>query len=103
MWNLLEALDLIRHLEPIAQKHGLHVALGGSVLPCGSSRKDVDILVLPHKTKEPYSFEDFRKEVAREWLHATLRHPEDEKEVWVAQKFIAPCGRRKRVDFFFLK
>lgn len=51
-WNLQEAQALVAKIwEPLAQA-GFHVGLTGSVLYKGSSDKDLDLIVYPHKTGE---------------------------------------------------
>ena len=47
MWTLLEALPLIRALQPETRKFGMHLALGGGVLNKGESKKDLDLYFLP--------------------------------------------------------
>ena len=48
----LDALALIRKMEPICADHGYHTALTGSVLYKGSSEKDTDIILYPHDPKK---------------------------------------------------
>lgn len=105
-WNLLEALDLVRQIVPVAASWNCGVGLAGSVLTKGASDKDVDIIIMPFKTVDPalpYDFEGFRRDVDKSigtscnWQNRTPHHPGDTKEVW----FTRIGG--KRVDFFFLK
>ncbi len=50
-WTLETALAFVRELEfHLAPKY--HVALCGSVLHAGVSRKDLDIMIFPHRTSE---------------------------------------------------
>lgn len=53
MWTLQEARILCEQVESALGPLGAHVALGGSCLYRGSSEKDVDLFVYPHKTTEP--------------------------------------------------
>jgi hypothetical protein len=46
-WTLVEALDLIRGLQPQTRKYGYHLCLGGGVLNKGESKKDLDLFFLP--------------------------------------------------------
>lgn len=46
IWQLNEALELIRALQPGTRKYGYHLCLGGSVLNKGMSKKDLDLYFL---------------------------------------------------------
>jgi hypothetical protein len=48
-WSLDDGVDLCRAIEAVVISKGYHIALGGSVLMQGSSKKDIDIFVYPHK------------------------------------------------------
>lgn len=50
MWTLQEARILCENVEYSLAPMGAHVALGGSCLYRGSSEKDVDLFIYPHKT-----------------------------------------------------
>lgn len=50
MWTLQEARILCEQVEIALRAMGAHVALGGSCLYRGSSDKDVDLFIYPHKT-----------------------------------------------------
>jgi len=107
MWELETALGLIRALNPPAQEVGFSVALGGSVLYEGSSKKDLDLIVLP-LNGECYDINKFRDllkssgwgrrftaaEVKRQWAK---KGSSDTKnvEIWLTPS-------RKRVDIFYL-
>jgi hypothetical protein len=54
MWNRDDALILMPKLEAIAKFMGYHVALGGSVMYNGESKKDLDVIVYPHKNIDPH-------------------------------------------------
>lgn len=43
-----DALDIARQLEPLLVPHGIHVAIGGSLVYRGDSEKDIDIFLYPH-------------------------------------------------------
>jgi len=60
------AIKACQQLEAVLAPHGIHVALGGSVLTRGESEHDYDIMLYPHK-KEP---------IDREWLVHFLRSQE---------------------------
>ena len=49
-WELPDALALCRELSPQLELAGYGLALAGSVLVEGSSRKDVDLVVFPLST-----------------------------------------------------
>jgi hypothetical protein len=46
MWTPDNALPLIRRISPIARRHGFSVALYGSVLNQGESKKDLDLFFI---------------------------------------------------------
>jgi hypothetical protein len=54
MWNQQDALILMPKFEAIAKFMGYHVALGGSVMYNGESKKDLDVIVYPHKNLDPH-------------------------------------------------
>lgn len=47
MWNLQEALELIRKLQPKLYSIGFHVCLGGGILNYGKSPNDLDLYIIP--------------------------------------------------------
>jgi hypothetical protein len=51
MWTLNGALPLIRAISSIAERHGFSVALYGSVLNRGKSKKDLDLFFLEQDTQ----------------------------------------------------
>lgn len=53
MWTIAEALVLLPSIEEIAKVCGYHIALGGSVMYRGESKKDLDIIVYKHKDPDP--------------------------------------------------
>lgn len=46
-WELKEALELIRNLQPQTRQFNYHLCLGGGVLNKGQSEKDLDLFFLP--------------------------------------------------------
>lgn len=46
MWNLAQALRLIRTAQPEIHELGYHITLGGSILNKGSSKDDLDLFIL---------------------------------------------------------
>jgi len=46
MWTLDNALPLVQRISPIARRHGFSVALYGSVLDQGESKKDIDLFFI---------------------------------------------------------
>lgn len=52
MWELDEALRLVRALQPMTRRFGYHLTLGGSVLNAGHSEKDLDLYFLPLDNKK---------------------------------------------------
>lgn len=55
MWNLQEAIQLIRYIQPLVYKTGYHCCLGGGILNKGLSDNDLDLYFLPLEsgTNEP--------------------------------------------------
>ena len=53
-WNLSDAIAFAKSVEKELLPH-YHVALGGSVLVQGFSRKDLDLLVYPHDSTKDWS------------------------------------------------
>lgn len=102
IWNFIEAVALVRKLEPIAIQHGVHVALGGSVLHAGFSSKDLDIFVYPHKKTEaeqkPWDPVAILKAFGATDISVVDYHPDDGKLVYCTKD---ATGRR--IDFFFVK
>ena len=47
MWEIEEALALIRRIQPALKPLGYHVCLGGGVLNHGGSMKDLDLFFVP--------------------------------------------------------
>ena len=62
VWNLDDALTIIRKIRPTLQAVGWELALGGGVLNRGWSDKDLDLVAFP-TTSEEY---------ARSYLHEAL-------------------------------
>jgi len=46
-WELDEALQVVRDLQPLVRDLDYHIALGGGVINKGYSDKDIDLYVLP--------------------------------------------------------
>jgi len=55
-WTQTEALLFLADLETKAAAAGLHVALAGSVLYRGESKKDLDVVIYPHTKEKPSSW-----------------------------------------------
>lgn len=47
MWNLVEALELIREIQSKIRELDYHILLGGGVLNKGTSEKDLDLFFIP--------------------------------------------------------
>jgi hypothetical protein len=103
MWSLEEALVVARALETKIERiyNHYHVALGGSVLHRGSSTKDLDIFIYPHKTGQ----------IDRKYLNKMLSEfglvdAEDRTsihaEYYDNKEVIKYMYNGKRVDIFFL-
>jgi hypothetical protein len=106
MWNLEQALKLIKELEDSLSQFGVHCALAGSVLYRGTSENDLDLIIYPHKKKKDKSWNTYE---VKKILKVFFKVPEirdcggvsqirDAKEVsWIE------IEDGKRIDFFFLK
>lgn len=101
MWTLEQAVEFCRKAEPIAIAQGFHVALGGSVLIRGSSEKDLDIFVYPHKTVDGIALicvmDALREIGVSEFQRADHSSYGDEKSVYWTQ------FEGKRIDWFFVR
>ena len=51
-WEMDEAVELIREMEPQASALDMHVGMTGSVLFKGKSEKDLDIVVYGHDNSD---------------------------------------------------
>jgi tRNA nucleotidyltransferase (CCA-adding enzyme) len=101
-WTLEEGLALARDLEKKIKRvyNHYHVALGGSVLHRGSSTKDLDIFIYPHKSDQ----------LDREYLNNSLKEfgfvdAQDRTEIhsdYNHKEVIKYSYNGKRVDIFFL-
>jgi len=47
VWTLDGGLTLVRLLQPLTRDYGYHLTIGGGVINCGFSRKDLDLFFLP--------------------------------------------------------
>lgn len=104
-WTLAEGIAVVRSVELVAIAHGFHAAIGGSCLHRGASRKDLDIILFPHKTgaydelpndKRPL-IEALRFDGFLDWKKLDHEYQGDGKIVYRADYL------GKRIDFFFLK
>jgi hypothetical protein len=47
MWDLEQALRVVRALQPVTREYNYHLAIGGGVVNNGESKKDLDLYFLP--------------------------------------------------------
>lgn len=102
MWTTFEGIVLCQSIERIVTPLGYHCALGGSVLTKGSSEKDLDIFVYPHKTREGDQPAEIRSALESQlrisdWDKKEHTAYGDDKEVYATQ------WEGKRIDFFFVR
>lgn len=106
MWTREQAFWVIELLEPLLANAGAHCALNGSVLYRGSSTKDLDLIVYPHKSVIGEHWDTYPlKQLIRGFFQSNhfndckgASQVRDGKEVsWLT----TPKG--KRVDIFFLR
>lgn len=95
-WTLESAVEFIRDLEPILASLGWHCALTGSVLYKGESRKDLDLVVYPHRTSN-HSLAYLRQGLRRAGLELFM----DANKVKVQWSKLANSEDRKRVELWF--
>lgn len=107
VWTIAEARALILRLEVALLPVGAHVALAGSVLHTGESKKDLDIIVYPRSSRY-FDIERIREvfdnvglrciisaaEVRRDWRKRGIKDGK-RVEIW--------AERDRRVDVLFLK
>lgn len=53
MWRWSTALRFVRRMQRTLEPLGYHVALAGGVLMRGHSRKDLDLVIIPHDLSRP--------------------------------------------------
>lgn len=70
MWTTERAVDFAHLLEPLADKHGLHIGLTGGCLYKEGPRKDADFIVYGHYGAEG-EFADRRAAFETSLLEAT--------------------------------
>ena len=97
--TMAEAIELARALEAIAIPLGYHVALAGSCLHAGGSKKDIDILVYAHDpidgTHDKARFLAEYRELGGKKLFQTTTN-------YVNRDVVLSEIAGKRVDLFFL-
>lgn len=102
-WTFEQGLEFVRKLETAIKRiySHYHVALGGSVLHKGTSSKDLDVFIYPHKTNQ----------ADRKWLDKKLtefgvevnHNATEMHEVYGDSKEVLVCEYQgKRVDIFIL-
>ena len=104
MWTLEQGLDLCRKLEVFIKQsyNHYHVALGGSVLHSGISRKDLDVFIYPHKTCQ--TDRKYLDSKLNNFGFKLVRRCVDTHSVYGDGKEVIEFEYQgKRVDIFFLK
>jgi len=101
MWTLELGIAAARIIQAVVVEHGAHVALSGSVLIRGESKKDLDIVIYPHDADKGYNVYAIQHALRTEFCNwfkcgSTADYVRDSKEVWTTYYYGA------RVDFFFL-
>jgi len=103
-----QALELVRGLGPKLNEAGFGIAIAGSVLLKGESKKDLDLIVFPQnagnfntdRAREVFTEQDWkclfqRHEVVQFWAKQGFVQDSKFVEVWRA-------SNKKRIDVFFL-
>lgn len=104
MWNLEEGITMCRQVESWIGDIGYHCGLGGSVLHFGKSKKDLDIVVYPHNSKNTLSSEtilNFLKDKLQSNCYGMCDNKYDERDP--KSVVYLYTDNRKRIDFFILK
>lgn len=104
-WTLFTALPVVISLENHLSRVGFHVGLTGSVLHKGTSQKDLDVIVLPRKSRGAGANEIFPAQEAIEAffskrLHMCVSTPEKPRDAKLV--FWLRDSQGRRIDFFFL-
>lgn len=100
------AIGMCGRLEPILRKCGAHCALTGSTLyGLGTMKKDTDILIYPHQTKDGYSWKKIMAAFKKESFPLSEVYVTDPK---YSDKTVSICklelndGSFYRIDFILL-
>jgi hypothetical protein len=96
--SLDEGLVIARHFEAIAAPAGYHVALGGSVMYAGKSKKDLDLIVYPHDLRGAHNKDTFLKLVKKA---GAVNIFQTDRE-YVNKDVVLCTFLGERVDLFFL-
>jgi hypothetical protein len=110
VWTRDEAVELLTRLWDHLAPAGFHVALTGSVLTKGFSKKDLDVIVYPRQTFTSYELEanllsnllksfGMIKIFDRDFIIARWREKGSEDTKWVE----VYKHEGKRIDVFLLK
>lgn len=108
MWTQIEAIELLKELEPNLAAVGFHCALAGSVLYRGTSEKDLDVIIYPHTYKKQSPPDNSIAETILKLFfqshkisacgsESSAQERDDKTVKWLVSK------GNKKVDFFFLK
>lgn len=76
MWEMWDAINLLRQWQPVAHAYDLHLALGGGVLNNGYSDKDLDIVVMGMNNGKRPRFDDFCGELKLVPIWVSTDYPE---------------------------
>lgn len=99
MWTLIEALLLIRKIQPEIHAMKYHVCLAGGVLNNGQSDKDVDLVFLPITNEEIPELSDLCGWFDKTWGMAqdNCTDPDPAKSLRYQASYI---HNDKRIDVF---
>jgi hypothetical protein len=103
VWQIDEALDLVRLLQPLTRQFNYHLALGGSVLNRGRSDKDLDIYFLPLDNGDevqPRELENWLGEVYGPAKRLSGEAYKDDPSAYRSKVQLTHCG--KRIDAFIM-
>lgn len=110
IWTMEEALIHIRAMQPDMHANGCVLALGGSVLNQGFSRKDLDLIIHPMGIGDNDSWKDNAMATLEKYGMKCILNEEQMKEKWREEVYFEDMKHverwefnGKRVDIFFLK
>lgn len=84
MWTQAEAVALCRHVEPVVERFGCHVALTGGSLYKDGPRKDCDLIIYRHGLSHGETRGPFLETVNRGALLVAL----EDIDLYVTKTFV---------------
>jgi hypothetical protein len=95
-WTLENSVELIRLLQPLAHRHGYHLALAGGILNRGFSEKDLDVVALPNFNAEQ-EWEALQADI-EDTLAAPLRSIAPSETAYLPFRVYVASHKNGRID-----